>query len=45
MMKDLHEFLAFTTIGLLVLHIGAALKHHYRDKDDILQRMLPMLKR
>lgn len=36
-----HELLAKATIGLLVLHIGAALKHHLRDRDDVLLRMLP----
>lgn len=27
--------------AILVVHIGAALKHHYVDRDDILRRMLP----
>ncbi len=30
-------FVAVTMAG----HIGAALKHHFIDKDDILTRMLP----
>jgi cytochrome b561 len=40
-LKELHE--ALTTILLLVvgLHFAAALKHHFFDKDSILQSMLP----
>ncbi|MEQ8655241.1 MAG: cytochrome b [Kiloniellales bacterium] len=41
----LHEFLAYATIGLLVLHIGAALKHHLVERDDVLSRMIPFLRR
>jgi len=32
-------------IGLIVLHIGAALKHHFVNKDNVLARMLPFLGR
>jgi len=28
-------------VGMLVAHIGAALKHHFIDKDDVLKGMLP----
>ena len=28
-------------IAVLLGHVGAALKHHFIDKDDILTRMLP----
>jgi cytochrome b561 len=38
-----HEVLAFAIIGLVSLHILAALKHHFIDKDTILRRMLPLL--
>jgi cytochrome b561 len=34
-----HELLAFAMIGLLVLHIGAALRHHFILKDGIMARM------
>ena len=37
----IHTTLAWLMIGLAVLHIIAALKHHFIDKDDILARMLP----
>lgn len=35
-----HELLAFAMIGLLLLHIGAALRHHLMLKDGVLRRML-----
>jgi len=34
-----HEWLAYSLIGLVVLHAGAALKHHFIDKDETLKRM------
>ncbi len=42
--KNIHEILAKLTIALIVLHIAAALKHHYVNKDTILMRMIPFLK-
>jgi cytochrome b561 len=39
--KELHEISAFALVGLAVLHIGAALKHHFIDKDGLVSRMLP----
>ena len=39
-----HSKLAWGAIGLTVLHVGAALKHHFTDKDDVLTRMVPGLK-
>ena len=36
-----HATLAFTLAGLVLLHIAAALKHQWVDKDGLLQRMLP----
>lgn len=42
---EVHEVLANVTIALLVLHIGAALKHHFVLKDGILARMIPCLKK
>ncbi|QJQ31673.1 cytochrome b [Sphingomonas lacunae] len=35
-----HEILAFMMIALLVLHIAAALRHHFILKDGIMARML-----
>jgi cytochrome b561 len=36
-----HAVLALSMLGLIVLHVAAALKHQFRDKDDVLKRMLP----
>lgn len=39
----LHRISAYTLLGLLVLHIGGAIKHRFIDKDaqsDVLRRML-----
>ncbi len=42
--KDVHEYMAIAIAALLVLHIGAALKHHFVEKDDVLNRMAPRIK-
>ncbi len=39
----LHLWLNISLIALLVVHILAALKHNFIDRDDILKRMLPRL--
>ena len=39
--KEWHEISAFALMGLALLHVGAALKHHFIDKDGLLSRMLP----
>jgi cytochrome b561 len=36
-----HQTLNFTLIAVLLGHIGAALKHHFMDRDEVLTRMLP----
>ena len=38
----LHYWLAIGTILLLALHVAAALKHHFLDRDTVLRRMLPL---
>lgn len=43
--SEAHEIIAFAGAGLLLLHVAAALKHHYMDRDDVLARMLPMVRR
>jgi len=41
LLKSIHENLNFLFVAVIAGHIGAALKHHFIDKDDILIRMLP----
>jgi len=36
-----HSFGAYVLAGLLVLHVAAAHKHHWFDRDDVLTRMAP----
>jgi len=36
----IHEYVAYSLIGLSVLHALAAIKHHFIDKDQTLTRML-----
>ena len=38
---ETHEVMAFAIIGLLALHVAAALKHHFVDRDGVLARMVP----
>lgn len=40
-LRDLHGFLPFVIVGLLVLHVAGALKHQFIDHDSTLRRMLP----
>jgi cytochrome b561 len=39
--KPWHQISAFALAGVVVLHVAAALKHHWIDRDGLLQRMLP----
>lgn len=39
--KPLHGLAAWGLIGLVVLHVGAALKHQFIDRDGLLERMRP----
>ena len=41
--ENLHSKLAWVIIGLLVLHVAGALKHHFVDKDGLIARMAPGL--
>lgn len=38
---SIHGLLAWALIALVTLHVGAALKHHVWDKDEILRRIWP----
>ena len=37
-----HQTLNFTLLTLVCLHVAAALKHHFVDRDTVLTRMLPL---
>ena len=36
----LHQSLFWILVALLVLHVGAALWHHFRQRDNVLRRMI-----
>ena len=38
---DIHVILVWTTLALLVLHVGAALKQQFIDKTAVADRMPP----
>ena len=39
--KTGHAAMAYLLLGLVVLHVAAALKHHFHDRDGVLLRMWP----
>lgn len=41
-LRQAHEILAIGAAALITLHIAAALKHHFIEKDTIVRRMLPL---
>ncbi len=40
LLQTAHLMLNFVLIAVVLGHVGAALKHHFIDKDDVLTRML-----
>ncbi|OGS90199.1 MAG: cytochrome b [Gallionellales bacterium GWA2_60_18] len=45
LLAEVHKLLNFGLLALVGMHIGAALKHHFIERDDTLRRMLPILGR
>lgn len=43
LLKEVHKLLNFTLLALFSMHVGAALKHHFVERDGVLARMLPFL--
>jgi cytochrome b561 len=44
LLRSTHDILSGVLFAIAVLHILAALKHHFWNKDDVLLRMLPFTK-
>jgi cytochrome b561 len=42
--KPLHGWLAYALASVAALHVAAALKHHFVDRDTTLQRLRPRLR-
>jgi cytochrome b561 len=38
--EEAHGILAWVLLALVVLHIAAALRHHFLKRNDILRRMI-----
>ena len=41
LLKGVHYWLNMTMAAAVALHVAAALKHHFIDRDGVLKRMLP----
>ncbi|MTV54076.1 cytochrome b [Pseudoduganella buxea] len=41
LLKPVHYWLNMLMAAVVLLHVAAALKHHFVDRDDVLKRMLP----
>ncbi len=44
-LKEIHEALNQALLTLVIVHVLAAIKHHFFDRDNTLVRMLPFLER
>ena len=42
---ETHGLLAYLAYALIVLHVGAGLKHQFMDRDVVMARMLPLVRR
>ncbi len=45
MLQEIHEALNFAMLGLVIMHIAAAVKHQFIDKDSLMLRMSPFSQR
>jgi cytochrome b561 len=44
LLRSTHHLLSDALLAIAILHILAALKHHFWNKDDVLIRMVPFTK-
>ena len=44
LLQEVHETLGVVLLTLLAVHVAAAIQHHVKDRDDVLSRMLPLVK-
>lgn len=45
LLENVHAALAWTLLWVVVAHAAAAVKHHVVDRDDVLSRMIPALRK
>jgi cytochrome b561 len=43
-LAEVHQMLGFIILGFVAVHVLAAFKHHFIDRDDVLARMTPGLR-
>ena len=43
-LESVHETLAYLLLAMVSLHVLAAFKHHFIDRDEVLARMVPRLR-
>lgn len=41
-LRALHAWLNYTLLAAVAAHVGAALKHHFIERDEVLARMVPL---
>ncbi len=41
LLKSVHFYIAWTLMAVIAVHVLAALKHHFIDRDSVLRRILP----
>ncbi len=44
LMGATHELLAYTAYATIVIHVAAAIKHQLIDHDDVMARMIPLIR-
>jgi cytochrome b561 len=44
-MQNVHELQSIVLLSLITLHLLAGLKHYFVDRDNVLQSMLPLIKK
>jgi cytochrome b561 len=44
-LTTVHQVLNFTMAGMVLAHAAAAIKHHVIDRDEVLSRMLPFIRK
>ena len=44
-LRTVHAWLNYTLFGAVAVHVGAAIEHHFIERDDVLARMLPLVGR
>jgi cytochrome b561 len=44
-LKAAHRWINYALAATVVVHVAAAIKHHFIDRDDVLTRMIPLLRK